>query len=935
MKRTTLVLLAAILLAFFPSLAQASAVGKFTHVEGRVDVIPPGQPARAAALGDEVSIGDTLRTKSQSKAEVTFNDGNVLRLAERTAMVISEYMVDQESTSGTLKLSRGKIQNIVKVTGGRIFGRDKKDRFEVHTPTAIVGVRGTDFFTYHTRGISGALFQEGKGYGFSANRPEEVKDISAGQAMVVVSADQVPVIKPATDVEIKLHINDTAPSKKDETKDTGKTGETPSGLGTDKDAALASAATGDTGSTTAPKTQKTTPPSSTQPTSPGQSQTNPTVVPPPVTLPSPTQQPTTSLVDVSSSVNLVFGSGSLSGSLDPATNQGTVSISGTLSGDPELSHTTSLSGTMGDGTTFIGDLSGAIGSWHVGFRSIYAKGGSVGYFYGNPTGSMNTGAGTFSASGTAYRSPAYGSISGALTLTPELFDSDRLPIISGLHMGTDGIQSDAHSSGNRGIETSSGRLLGIWNARTTSGTFQNPGGLSFNTFVYGKHELNYEESDYFILGNVSASDDLGSEIGHVAIGGNNLRFMDTQYMGDLSLWYHGCYNPDPESRAYYSAGAGTYTLDHLALTGYWSSASLHYNNLGNFASAEDLFGGLIGGLTAPWNSSTSPFSAMGSYALSEAAPAGTYLWNAGITGWSPGNTGFKSDDEGNDTGFTGFTAGFWKEPTTTFGTVDGAASAIYMTSGGGAGLLTSSNLSGSHFPGLGMWMVDGTLVRTPKTTVSDPSYYKIYDGDITGLLSGTFGATSTILGEIDSGITRFFKDMHEGSPTYHTSLSWGIYNLKFGLDNEYTGKPVGLANWSSIAGGQGLFGYYLGAGDSGYWLAGITGTWSDAGELRASLSGTYLTPIRTGTLAGPFTGISSAASGTWIGQSIGTFEGQALLFNGETSNGKLLRFDGVDFQGGTVSGLLGSLDDLWPATLTAPASIRLMGDYSEGWAFFF
>ncbi|MBM3300081.1 MAG: FecR domain-containing protein, partial [Deltaproteobacteria bacterium] len=625
MKRTNLVLLAAILLAIFPSLAQAAAVGKFTHVEGRVDVIPPAQPARAATLGDEVSIGDTLRTKSQSKAEVTFNDGNVLRIAERTAMVISEYMVDQESMSGTLKLSRGKIQNIVKITGGRLFGRDKKDRFEVHTPTAIVGVRGTDFFTYHTRGISGALFQEGKGYGYSANRPEEVKDISAGQAMVVVSADQVPVIKPATDVEIKLHINDTAPSKKDETKDQGKTGEPTSGLGSDKDAALASATTGDTSPATTPKSQKTTPPSPSQTTSPGQSQTNPTVVPFTETVGRVTQQ-VTPPVTVSSSVN-----------------------------------------------------------------------------------------------------------------------------------------------------------------------------------------------------------------------------------------------------------------------GSWAGGTLYYNDSGKFAQAGS-DSGLIGGLTAPWNSPTSPFSAMGSYALSETAPAGTYLWNAGITGWDPGNTGFKSD-EGNDTGFTGFTAGFWKAPTTTYGTVDGAASAIYMTSGGAAGLLTSSNLSGYHFPGLGMWMVDGTLARKVKPTVPNPSDYEIYDGEITGSLSGSFGSSSSILGEIDSGITRFFKDMNDASPTYHTSLPWGIYRIKFGSDsNTYTAKPSGLASWSSTAGGQGLFGYYLGAGDSGYWLAGITGTWSDAGELRGSLTGAYLTPSHTGTLAGPFTGINSAASGTWIGQSIGTFEGQALLFNGETSNGKLLHF---------------------------------------------
>jgi len=141
MKRYALFMIAACLLAIFPIGALAASVGKFTHVEGQVDVLSPGQAARAAKLGDEVSVGETLRTKSQSKAEVTFDDGNILRLAEKTAMEIKEYMVSQDSSSGILSLSRGKIQNIIKAAAGRIFGLDKKNRFEVHTPTAVVGVR--------------------------------------------------------------------------------------------------------------------------------------------------------------------------------------------------------------------------------------------------------------------------------------------------------------------------------------------------------------------------------------------------------------------------------------------------------------------------------------------------------------------------------------------------------------------------------------------------------------------------------------------------------------------------------------------------------------------------------------------------------------------------------------------------------------------------
>jgi hypothetical protein len=222
MKRCALFMIGVwCLMAVFPICALAAPVGKFTHVDGQVEVLSPGQAARAVKLGDEVSVGETLRTKSQSKAEVTFEDGSILRLAEKTAMEVKEYMAGQDGMSGVLKLTRGKIQSLISEAASKIFRMGRQSRFEVHTPTAVVGVRGTNFFTYYLKGISGAIFQEGTGYGYNVNKPEEVKTIRAGQAMIVAGPEKAPVIKPATEVEIKQHINDTSPSEKSEKKSEG------------------------------------------------------------------------------------------------------------------------------------------------------------------------------------------------------------------------------------------------------------------------------------------------------------------------------------------------------------------------------------------------------------------------------------------------------------------------------------------------------------------------------------------------------------------------------------------------------------------------------------------------------------------------------------------------------------------------------------------
>lgn len=206
-------LIAAIFLSILnPFAAQASPIGEFTHVEGRVDITRADQAAIPAHTGDEVFEKDIIRAKSSSKAEIVFTDGNVLRLAQNTRVEVSEFISTTERKSTILKLFRGKIQNKVKKFMGRIFGKNE-DRFEVHTPTSVCGVRGTNFFTFYQKGLSGAVFKEGRGYGYSLNRPDDVREIPTGQAMLVASPDRPPVVRPVTEAELMQHEGETAPSE--------------------------------------------------------------------------------------------------------------------------------------------------------------------------------------------------------------------------------------------------------------------------------------------------------------------------------------------------------------------------------------------------------------------------------------------------------------------------------------------------------------------------------------------------------------------------------------------------------------------------------------------------------------------------------------------------------------------------------------------------
>ena len=123
--------------------AQADVVGRLTQVEGRVDILRGGQlPATPAKLDDGVEVGDVLRTKSLSKAQITFVDNSTITIAPESRVGIEAYMFDsaQNKRNAVVQL----FQGLAHVVVNKIYQSTEPD-FVVKTHTAIMGVRGTDF----------------------------------------------------------------------------------------------------------------------------------------------------------------------------------------------------------------------------------------------------------------------------------------------------------------------------------------------------------------------------------------------------------------------------------------------------------------------------------------------------------------------------------------------------------------------------------------------------------------------------------------------------------------------------------------------------------------------------------------------------------------------------------------------------------------------
>ena len=123
-------------------LAQAEVAGRITQVEGTVDFLKGGKlPASAAKLDDSVEVGDVLRTKSLSKAQITFMDNTVITVSPESRIAIEEYMFDPAKGKRSAMLQL--FQGLAHVVVSKLFKPAEPD-FVVKTQTAVMGVRGTE-----------------------------------------------------------------------------------------------------------------------------------------------------------------------------------------------------------------------------------------------------------------------------------------------------------------------------------------------------------------------------------------------------------------------------------------------------------------------------------------------------------------------------------------------------------------------------------------------------------------------------------------------------------------------------------------------------------------------------------------------------------------------------------------------------------------------
>jgi hypothetical protein len=130
----------ALVSAAFANHAFAATAGRVDFVFGDAALRGSSGQERPLARGAEVMDGDTLITRN-GRAQIRFTDGGFVSLQPNTEFGVREYRYEGKADGnerGFFALVRGAMRT---VTGA--IGRFNRSAYQVRTPTATVGIRGT------------------------------------------------------------------------------------------------------------------------------------------------------------------------------------------------------------------------------------------------------------------------------------------------------------------------------------------------------------------------------------------------------------------------------------------------------------------------------------------------------------------------------------------------------------------------------------------------------------------------------------------------------------------------------------------------------------------------------------------------------------------------------------------------------------------------
>jgi hypothetical protein len=134
----TLAVAAALCVAANPALADTPKIGDIVAVKNEVTA-ETGSDTRKLVKGEKVFQNEILVTSSDATAEIQLLDKTKLAVGSSARIVLDKFIYDPNAPPGSISI------NLAKGAFRFITGKSPKTAYEIKTPTASMGVRGTVF----------------------------------------------------------------------------------------------------------------------------------------------------------------------------------------------------------------------------------------------------------------------------------------------------------------------------------------------------------------------------------------------------------------------------------------------------------------------------------------------------------------------------------------------------------------------------------------------------------------------------------------------------------------------------------------------------------------------------------------------------------------------------------------------------------------------
>jgi hypothetical protein len=180
--------------------SSAEKAGMVLSTTGHVTAENGQKQIRPLSRRSDFNEDDTLKTGNNSTAELKFKDGTTMALASNTILKIQDYKFKGSTAVRTnvanLALDQGSIRT---VTG--VIAKENPDAYQLKTPIATIGVRGTiQDISFGEDGLK-ANCPLGESYILTAAGVEvDFGDFSDATGMILESAESDPL--PEDDVSV-------------------------------------------------------------------------------------------------------------------------------------------------------------------------------------------------------------------------------------------------------------------------------------------------------------------------------------------------------------------------------------------------------------------------------------------------------------------------------------------------------------------------------------------------------------------------------------------------------------------------------------------------------------------------------------------------------------------------------------------------------------